>query len=261
MFRQSLAYAEKDLNTNLRFKVDFFAGTFLPALVSLGLFGTVFFGVFKVVTGSLSGINGSNFVAYVLLGALTATLFNQTFGAYQSRFLTEKYWETAYAILASPLSSWAILFGVGISEMVKFTVVATLFLVASYLIYPVSPLTALIAVAFLTLVFVVISGIALIGGAVSLVNENFGPLLNYFLLGAGYLACFYYPFTFLPSFLQPLASVNPLYYAVYSFRAIWLGFPLQPEYVVFVLAAAVLSPLLGTYVFQKIWRNLDITGY
>jgi hypothetical protein len=33
------------------------------------------------------------------------------------------------------------------------------------------------------------------------------------------------------------------------------------EYAIAVVAAAILSPTVGTFAYQRVWRNLDLTGY
>jgi ABC-2 type transport system permease protein len=261
LLSHAAAYAEKDLHIQLRFKVEFVANTFLPALINLGLFGTVFFGFFKSGAPSGSELSSNDFVAFVLLAALGTTVFKSAFSAFQNRFASEKYWQTAQSILASPLSTWSLLLGVSAAELVKFSIVSVVFLTLSYIFWPVSILQFVGATLLLGLLYLAVSGFSLLRGALFLANENYDPIINYFMIGTAYVSCFYYPLTFLPSFLQPLAEVNPLYYIVNSIRSVWLGYPLETGYLAIGVIAGILSPLAGTVAFRRVWRNQDITGY
>ena len=258
---QAIAYAQKDILQSLRYKVDFLASTFMPALINLGLFGTVFFGFFKTEASALAELNSRNFAAFTVLGALSSTLYFQAVNSFQNKFLLEKYWQTVHGLLASPLSPWALLFGAMLSEAMKFSAVVTAFLILAYIFWPPPLLSILSALILLGLLYISISGISLIRSALWLLNENWDPPINYFMMGTAYLACFYYPLSFLPSFLQPLAAINPIYYFVYSVRALWLQLPLEPSFLVVGSLLAVISPMIGTYIFHRLWRNLDITGY
>lgn len=251
----------KDIQISTRYRFSFVVGAFLPALVNLGLFSTVFFGFFKSGAAATAGVSGNNFVVFTVLGAMLATLFSNSFSAYQNRFQYEKYWQTAYAILASPLSPWAVLLGVGFTQAVQFLIIAIPFVIVAYILSPVGPGALLFTALYLVLLYLMVSGLSLVRGAIFLVNENLDPVFTYFVVGTGYLSCFYYPASFIPSFFQPLASINPVYFVVNLVRALWLNLPAAPGYVEVAIAVAVLSPAIGTYFYQKVWRNLDITGY
>lgn len=261
VLNQGLAFAEMDFRQATRFRVNFFANLFLNPLINLGMFGTVFFGFLRTSPSGTAGLTQENFVVFTVLGALAATLYNQGQGAFQVRLTAEKYWQTASALLASPFSPWAYLLGVGISELSRFFISAVVFLALAYLIWPVGIVTLFQVIFSLIILYVIVSGISLIRGAVELVNENIDPIFFYFLLGTGYLSCFYFPVSFVPSFLQPFALINPIYSSVYLIRAAWLQLPFSPEYFLGSLLAAGLSAIIGTYGFTKIWRRLDVTGY
>lgn len=259
--KQSFALAEKDLDLGFRFKFSFIAGTFTPALINLGLFATVFFGFFKTGATGLAELNRGNFVAFTLLGALAAVLFMQGSQALHGRFVNEKYWQTIPALLASPLSSWAILIGIGLSDAVRYAVVVVVFLAASYVFLPVSLPTFVASIFLLVLLSMMISGFAMIRGALYLVNENYETIIGYFIIATSYVSCFYYPSSFMPSFLQIFAFINPVFFVVDSLRSLWLGLPFESLYLLIAGAVAVISPIVGTNIFRRVWRNLDITGY
>ena len=261
IIRQSVAFAEKDIHEQMRFKIGYVVGTFQPALINLGLFATAFFGFFKIGAVGLEELNSENFIAFTVLGALASTLFVQGYQAFQARFLQEKYWQTALSILASPLSPWAILIGVSISEGIRFSIVATAFLIVTYLVWPVGLITFLSVLSLVVLLYLMVSGLSMIRASLFLVNENVDAPLGYLFIGTSYLSCFYYPAIFLPSFLQSLAQINPVYFAIYLIRNLWLGTSIEFTYLLIVVTVAILSPAIGTYIFRKVWRNLDMTGY
>lgn len=255
-----LVFAKKDLRESTRFKLAFFGSLFVGPLVNLGLFGTVFFGFLRS-GGSAGGLTQENFVAFTILGALAASLFSQGIGAFNTRLTNEKYWQTASVLLASPLSPWSILVGVGISELAKFFVAASPLLVVAFLVFPIDPASLVEVLFSLVLLYGTISGVALVRGAVVLANEGVDSTIGYALIATGYLSCFYFPLSFVPSLLQPLAQINPIYYVVYLIRATWLQFPHSIAYTTFAIATAITSLTIGTYVFTWIWRNTDISGY
>lgn len=257
----SLAYAEKDLKIALRFKVSFFSGLFAPALANFALFGTVMFGFVSYSSSNATGLTAQNFVAFTFLGALSSTLVGTGFNSYSTRFMPEKYWQTASVLLASPLTPFEMLIGTTISDLLRFSIVGALFLILSYIAFPVGILTVAYAIVVLIVMYFLISGISLIRGALILVNENIDPLITYFILGTSYLSCFFYPASFIPSILRPFAMINPIYFLVDSLRSVWLGVPVPFYYPLIGVASVFASLLIGTYIFKKIWRNLDITGY
>lgn len=261
VLHQILAYAEKDIHQLLRFKAYYLSSWFLPGLVNFGLFATVFFGFVRGGTAATTGVNEQNFVAFTLLGALSSTIFNLAYGSFITRFSSEKVWETTPALLASPLSPWSILFGGAISDMLGISVVIVVFLSAAYILYPVSVFVLLSTIAYLLMIYFMTAGLSLIRGVAFLINENLDPIFGYSVLGAAYLSCFYYPASFVPSFLQPLAMINPIYFAVYSMRTLWFNLPFEFSYPIIALGATILSLTVGIVCFQWIWRNMDITGY
>ena len=87
----------------------------------------------------------------------------------------EKYWQTVHALLASPLSPWAPLFGALLSEAMRFSAVVTAFLLLAYIFWP-PPLLSLLAVLMLLgLLYITISGASLIRSVLWLHNENWDP--------------------------------------------------------------------------------------
>lgn len=257
----ALAYAEKDIRGFLRFKVSYVIGLLAPAIANFGLFGTVMFGFFASSSASFSQLNSQNFVAFTFLGALCASLYGMGSSSYSTRFMNEKYWQTAPVILASPLAPIEMLLGVAMSDILSFSIVASLFLILSYITFRVAILTVAYTILLLGAIYFLVAGFSLIRGALLLANENIDPIINYLIIGTGYLSCFYFPLSFVPSIIRPFAMINPLYFLVYSARAIWLGLPLPIYYPIAGVVAVIASLAIGSYLFSKIWRNLDITGY
>jgi hypothetical protein len=193
VLKHALAYAEKDIRGNLRFKVSFVVGLVAPAVASFGLFGTVMLGFLYSSHSGTAGLTAQNFVAFTFLGALCASLFTLGFGTYTTRFMTEKYWQTAPVILASPLAPIEMLLGVAMSDLLGFSVVASVFLTLSYITFPTTFVIVVITILLLVAVYFLVAGFSLIRGALFLANENIDPLVNYLILGTGYLSCFYFP--------------------------------------------------------------------
>jgi ABC-type polysaccharide/polyol phosphate export permease len=257
----ALAYAGKDIRGLMRFKVSYLVGLVGPAVTNFGLFGTVMFGFLYSSSTGIAGLTAQNFVAFTFLGAMCSSLYTQGFGSYTGRFMNEKYWQTASLILASPLTPFELLLGVAASDMIGFSIVAILFLALSYVFFPVGLLTILLTLVFLAALYFLVAGFSLIRGALILHNENIDPIVSYVVLGTGYLSCFFFPLSFIPTILRPFAMINPVYFLVYSIRATWLGLSLPFYYPIIGVCSVVVSLLVGTYLFNRIWRNLDITGY
>jgi len=261
VLRQTWACARKDLEIGLRFKLGFVLGTFTPALINLGLFTTVFFGFFKTGAPGLVDLNRDNFVAFSIVGALAATFFLNSFQSFQGRFGSEKYWQTIPAMLASPLSPWSLLLGIGLSDAIRLAGMVAVFLGAAYIFLPVGPSVVVVSFFLIALLYMMVSGLSMIRGALFLVNENYDTVIQYFVTATAYFSCFYYPASFIPSSLQVFAFINPVFFVVDSVRNLWLGLPVSPLYLAVAVVVSVICTIGGTYTFHRVWRNLDMTGY
>lgn len=261
ILNQSLAIAEKDLAQEFRFRYQYIANILTLSLINFGLFATVYHGFTASTSSSSPLLGANNYVSFVVLGALASTIFTFGINAFSTRLLSEKYWETARGLLASPLKPVSLLLGVGLAELVRFIIISIVLFAVAFAFNPVGIYTLMGVIGILLLLFVSVLGLGLVRGVFTLTNENIDPLFTYLMIGTAYLSAFYYPVSYIPAFLQPLATINPVNYAVLSIRDLWNGQLPGPFLIAVVIITALASVSAATYLFNKIWRAMDIAGY
>ena len=262
-FKQIFAIAEKELKLSLRFKYGYILKELINPLKFLIFFGLLYSSFFTIGAKNLGGVTKENFISFLLIGALIYGFFSSAFNTVSYRFTLEKFWQTIQALLIAPLNMLRVLIGITISEMVRVSVVFLIFLLIINLLSPIKILYLLIGIVIIFLILIGTLGVAFIGGAFALSNENFIPLFTYFIWGWTFFSCFYYPITVIPSMIRPLAYINPVYHGVTLIRELWVSgssdfFVLRFS---FVLLFAVITPLIGVLIFNKIIKKVGITGY
>lgn len=258
---QSLALAEKEILLGLRFKAMFFMDFLVNPIIFSVIFLVVYNTFFSAAQTSIYGISAANFVPFVLIGSLTHLYVNAGSTAFNSIFLTEKYWETAFGMLFVTRNNLALIFGSTLATAIKISFPTAIILAISFAAFPVSILTVLTAVLMLLLVLSVSLSFGLISGCFALSNENLVPIFNYFRYGLIFLSCFYYPIGALPRALHPLVQINPLYHAVLCIRSVWFGGGLPIFSIAYLLACAVFMPFFAVAIFDRVFKRYGVQGY
>lgn len=254
---------EKELKLELRFKFSFIFSSLFDPMVNAFWFGVLYFGFFSLGAKPLWGVTKEGFIPFLILGCLVNTFFSLGFGAFSYKLLYEKFWQTVEAFLVAPVSRFHLLLGLGFVELIRASFPLVLFLAICFWIHPTSLLVLLIVPLILISVLMGSLGIGFLRGIFTLTNENILPLFNILYWGWGFLSCFYYPKEIFPQWVQSLIMINPVYHAVALIRHLWFDYPIDSILLslTYMLGFSLLMPLLGVYLFNRLWARLGIQGY
>ncbi len=260
---QILAVAQKEIKLNFRFKYNYFLELLLRPIRLLALFFIVYSGFFYRGSAGIGDITKENYIIFLALGALMNFYFLMGFDMVSLKFRQEKFWRTIQAIFISPVNKLSLIFGIGLSELVRLVFISVILILPIYVLIPVSGAKFLLIILVIMLIYFGIIGISFIEGAFWLTNENYVFIFKYFFWGWGFISCFYYPIEALPEFIHPLVLANPVYHALLIIRNLWTeGYVQNIGYHLgIVLGFVVISLSLGSYIFSSVTEKREITGY
>ena len=254
---------EKELKLELRFKFSFLFSSLIDPVINTFWFGLLYLGFFSIGSKPLWGVTREAFIPFLVVGGLVNGFFSVGFGVFSSKLLYEKFWKTIEAFLIVPISRFHLLLGYGLVEFIRMSFALLLFLGFCYWLHPTSGLVLLSVLLILVGLLMGSLGVGLIRGIFTLTNENILPAFNFLYWGWGFMSCFYYPKEILPRFIEPLTLVNPVYHAVTLIRHLWFDYPISSVFVssLWILGFAILMPLTGVTLFNRLWKKMGIQGY
>lgn len=257
------AILEKELKLELRFKFSFIFSSLLDPMINAFWFGLLYFGFFSLGAQPLWGVTKEGFIPFLILGCLTNAFFSLGFGAFSYKLLFEKFWQTIEAFLVAPVSRFHLLIGLGFMEFIRISFSLILFLSFCFWFKPVSLVTLLLVPLILISLLIGSLGVGLLRGIFTLTNENILPFFNILYWGLGFSSCFYYPKEIFPGWVQSFIQVNPIYHAVTLIRHLWFEYPIDSVLTssLWVLGFALFMPMVGVYLFNRLWEKLEIQGY
>ncbi|MFW9895923.1 MAG: ABC transporter permease, partial [Candidatus Thorarchaeota archaeon] len=266
--RQILAFIEKDVLLEIRIKANVLSRFFNP-LIQLFLYILLFGIIFNIQTGyNLGYWNANNYLLFLLLAfciQFTKTIMNK----YRQLFLIEKYWKTLSAIMIAPVNRITLLLGGLFSELVMVSIPFITLFVIALVIYPIPFLNLLLVLLILFLIFIVFGSIGLLIGAFSISQEEYVYYSEIALRILFLISCINFPKEIFPKIVQGFVGLNPFYYLFDLLRLSWyMGINYEisislitPIHIIAVIGLAVLSPLIASYLFNKIYKKYGITGY
>jgi ABC-type polysaccharide/polyol phosphate export permease len=257
-----IAISKKDFKLSIRFKTAYLLNTFINPFLSLIPLFIIYYG-FLHYSGSegFGGVTLSNYVQFLIFGIIAQAFFYSGTNVFAVKFREEKYWKTIDALFAAPINYLSLIIGTGINVTLNlFPLLVIFILLASAFSVPSAGMILLTVV--LMIIFLAFSlGVGLIFGALTLFNENFDPLFRYLLAGWILLSCFAYPIQIIPEVLRNLVLFNPAFQAVDFLRNIWINGFIAWESFFYVLASAIIMPLIAVYIFKAAWKRMEIQGY
>jgi len=252
----------KELRLAIRFRIGYFFSNLVNPVVGMIPVFLIYYG-FLHYSGaqSFAGINLDNYINFLIFGILAYAFFSVGSRTFSIRFSEEKYWKTIEAIFVAPINYISIIIGTGLSELLRLIPTMFLFLgMASIFIAP-TPITFILVIITLLLMFLLCLSIGLIYGSVSLSNENYDPLFGYFFAGWSMISCFIYPIGIIPKEFELIILVNPLYHAVNFMREAWINQLILWDSLLYVIGFAIIMPIIAVIVFKFAWKRLGVHGY
>ncbi|MFX1328181.1 MAG: ABC transporter permease [Promethearchaeota archaeon] len=261
---QIVAITEKNVKFSLRFKFNLIISFIIPIIsiiMPLILMGRLF--DFNTQYGPWSA---DNFIIYQFT-AYNITLLRMIITDYPKLFAQEKYWETLPALIIAPFKRINLVFGIFLSNIVLLSIPFTIFFVLSCILYPILPLTILFVLTLYFLIALIFSGIGVIIGVFAISKEGFLGIFNFLITFIFWFSCISYPFEVFPGIIQSIIQINPLYYIFDILRISWIEndvvLSISMHYLNFLIITlcAISLPLIGVYIFNKIYRKYGIVGY
>lgn len=253
--RQIIALTEKNLKLNLRFKLPLIIGMFTP-IITIAMPLIIMNSFFPSV----------NLILYQLI-AYKIYLIRGIVSEFPTQLRFEKYWRTLPALIIGPFNRFNLLLGISFSRFIVISIPFIALFVITFITTPINLITILILVVIYFLIALIFSGIGLLFGVLAISKESLGkPFLFVFNI-IFWLSCLTYPYEIFPDFIQNIIDLNPLYYIFDILRLTWLDDNIlltivaHPTHFYLLLIASVVTPVIGVYSFNFIYKKYGIVGY
>ncbi len=253
--RQIIALTEKNFKLSIRFKANIIIGMFTPFItIAMPL----------IVMNSF--FPSENLILYQFI-AYQIYLIRGIVSEYPIQLRFEKYWRTLPALIIGPFNRFNLLLGIFISRFVLISIPFIALFVITIIIIPINLITILSVIVIYFLIALIFSGIGLLFGVFAISKENlWKPFLFAFNI-VFWLSCITYPYEIFPDFIQNIIDLNPLYYIFDILRLTWLEGNIlltivaHPAHFCFLLFTSVVTPVIGVYSFNFIYKKYGIVGY
>jgi len=263
-FSRVFAIAEKNVKVQLRFKFNLIYSIFSPFLpIFMSLIVLMRFFVADVNLGQW---NDTNYLVF-LFTAFNIELLRRIIQDFPDDFRLEKYWKTLPALMIAPFNKVHLLFGVFLSHLIIIAIPFVVLFVLTYLISPIGLLTILFIIGIYLLIDLIFSGIGLFLGVFAISKENYWRIFSIGIQIVFYASCVIYPFEIFPQEIRPILQLNPFYHIFDLLRITWLednailtltNYPFQ---FIILIGTAIIVPLIGIYIFNKVYNKFGIVGY
>jgi len=263
-FTRIFAIAEKNVKIQLRFKFNLIYSIFSPFLpIFMSLIVLMRFFVADVNLGQW---NDTNYLVF-LFTAFQIELLRRIIQDFPNDFRLEKYWKTLPALMIAPFNKVHLLFGVFFSHLIIIAIPFAVLFVLTYLISPIGVITILFIIGIYLLIDLIFSGIGLFLGVFAISKENYWRIFSIGIQIVFYASCVIYPFEIFPQEIQPIIQLNPFYHIFDLLRITWLednailtiiNYPFQ---LIILIGTAIIVPLIGIYIFNKVYNKFGIVGY
>ena len=236
----------------LRQKLGFISNLAFPLIV-LFFLGTGLKGAVNMENMGLMGAGSPDFVDYLLPGIIGMNLlFSATFGGIG--ILEDKKFGFLKEILVAPVSRVSIVIGITLTS-------TTISLLHGIVIIAAAPLIGVDLNFFhipIALLFIFMAAVTFTSFGVAIATQlediqTLQSLETFLMIPLIFMSGAFFPITGLPSGIQTLAYINPLFYGIDGMRCALIGASTMPMWIdlfVAILFCAILI-LLGAYLFTK----------
>ncbi len=210
--------------------------------------------------------NETNYFIFVFI-AYNIELLRKIINDFPTDFRQEKFWKTLPALMVAPFNKLHLLFGIVFSHLIIIALPFVVFLIISYLIYPISILTLIFTIGIYILIDIIFSGIGLFLGVFAISEENYWRIFSVGFVIVFYVSCITYPFEVFPDIIQGIILINPFYYIFDILRIIWIDdniiFSISnyPIHFIILIITTIIVPLISIYIFKVVYNKFGIIGY
>ena len=197
--------------------------TFLPSVITAGLYFTIFGSILGSRIGDMQGVDYMTFVipGLVMLAIVTNAYSNTSFTFFQSKF----FFRGIDEILVSPTPPWLLIAGFISGGVVRGILVGTIVMLISMfftgLHLAVHNLLIIFGFAVLTALVFALAG--LVNGVYAKSMDAINIVPTFVLTPLTYLGGVFYSVHSLPEIAQYVTYVNPVFYLINGFRYGFLG--------------------------------------
>ncbi len=261
---QIYAITEKNIKFSLRFKFNLYI-SFVTPIISI-IMPLILMGQLFSFNNRYGPWTEKNFIIYQFV-AYNIMLLRRIITDFPKLFAQEKYWETLPALIIAPFKRMNLLFGIFLSDLILISIPFIIFVFLSYIMLPILPSTVLLIIGLYFLIALIFSGLGIIIGVFAISKEGFLGVFNFLITFVFWFSCVSFPFDLFPELIQNVIRINPLYYTFEILRLSWIendiafSFVSHPFSFLTITLGAILLPLIGVYIFNKIYRKYGIVGY
>lgn len=263
IIRKTFAIAEKNIHIEMRFKLQMVITSVAPIITII--MPIIILGRFFGLNTDFGPWNDTNFIVFVFIG-YNIMLLRRMVPRITNQLQLEKYWKTFPALIIAPFNRFYLLFGYILSELFIVSLPFILFLILTFIFYPISFLTLLSVIVMFLCITIIFAGLSLIIGVFALSNESIMAMLNFLISLIFWASCVTYPFELFPSQIQIIINLNPIYYLIDLIRLAWiennllLTFFSHPYHIFIFTSSLLIFPILGVITFNKIYKKLGVSG-
>lgn len=169
--------------------------------------------------------------------------------------------------MIAPFNKVHLLFGVFFSHLIIIAIPFAVLFIITYLLSPIGVITILYIVGIYLLIDLIFSGIGLFLGVFAISKENYWRIFSIGIQIVFYASCVIYPFEIFPQEIQPIIQLNPFYHIFDLLRIAWLEdnaimtLTTYPFQLIVLIGTAIIVPLIGIYIFNRVYNKFGIVGY
>ncbi|MFH0940403.1 MAG: ABC transporter permease [Candidatus Omnitrophota bacterium] len=228
MLKEIKAFLKKDFLLESSYGLSFLFNIFgvLTSILSY-FFIDKLFG--NTITAQLEEF-GVNYFSYVLLGMAFFSYIGAGLGSFSERLNNEQIQGTLESILTTPISTLSLLSSFVLGNLLIATLDAAIYLVLGYFFFQIdfSHVNMLSALTILTLTIISFSSLGIISASFILIFKRGNPLNWVVGTLEGLLGGVYFPVAVLPVWLQWLANLFPITYAIRGLQlAVYKGYSIS----------------------------------
>ena len=244
-------FVQRDFKILFTYRVAFvsmFSGIFF-SLLNLVLFGAMF-GVTDV--SSLS-FYGGDYISYVIIGSIGWGFMWAISGATSNALRSEMNMGTLEAIMATPTRVTTLMLSYSIfGSVFGFLSVILISVVGIFLFGPaILGSISLSTVVIFLLMIVMMGGLGMIFGGLTVWTKNVGQLVGFFQNIFMFFSGSYFPLIVLPAVIRPLAYYLPFYYSIEGLRrSLMPGTPDVWNYALILLVFTIILVIVGYVILR-----------
>jgi ABC-2 type transport system permease protein len=229
----------------------------VQTLVAPMISATLYIFIFGIVLGTkIEDFAGVPYITFVFPGVLLLSVINASFGSASSNLYFLRFTKAIEELLITPFSYFEILLGLVSGAVARAVIVALLIVGVGMLFGAVSMVSPAVFLFYIVSISIIFS---LLGIIVGLWAESFEQLtvLNTFVITPlTYLGGIFYSITFLPPNIAMITKFNPFFYFADGVRSGMIGYSEANSIIgsILVLFLVIVLFSLVVYLFHRGWR-------